>query len=226
MRGIKNPKKVYRWICSPRDPIKASTVKKRFELIYKNNYWGDSESRSGVGSTLQSTARMRSELEHLLHSRGIRSMFDAPCGDWNWMKTVRFPADFKYIGVDIVPSLVNKLRREFSSEKVSFFQMNLIEEAFPNDIELWLCRDMLFHLSFEDIHKVLKNFIRSNITYALLKTHPNISNDRDIITGQFRHLCLTHPPFNFPGSELEIEDFNRSNLALWRRDEIAKVISA
>lgn len=63
-----------------------------FTSIYRNNGWGSLESRSGAGSTLASTANIRRELPGLVERLNIRTLLDAPCGDFNWMKEVALPA--------------------------------------------------------------------------------------------------------------------------------------
>ncbi|MFL5523364.1 MAG: class I SAM-dependent methyltransferase, partial [Gemmatimonadaceae bacterium] len=42
------------------------SLQKRFERIYETNLWSDPESRSGVGSSLDATRVLRSELPRAL----------------------------------------------------------------------------------------------------------------------------------------------------------------
>ena len=76
-----------------------------FSRIYEKNLWGDSESRSGRGSTLGRTAVIRDALPALLEGVGARSMLDAACGDFNWMARVDLRG-VRYVGVDVVPELI------------------------------------------------------------------------------------------------------------------------
>ena len=78
--------------------LSLDSVQARFEAVYQRNFWGDSESRSGQGSTLEWTRDLRPEFQALLHTLKITSLFDAPCGDWNWMKAVQFPPEMRYFG--------------------------------------------------------------------------------------------------------------------------------
>jgi len=49
----------------------------RFTAIYETNYWsGDDESRSGGGSTLYATERIREAIPGLLLKYGVRSVLD------------------------------------------------------------------------------------------------------------------------------------------------------
>ncbi len=84
----------------------SANAEEAFRVIYKSNFWRSAESISGNGSTLASTAVFRAEFEPLLHARRVATLFDAPCGDFNWMKQVKFPDGMKYIGADIVGELI------------------------------------------------------------------------------------------------------------------------
>ena len=64
---------------------------------------------------------------------------------------------------------------------------------------MWIGRDFLFHLSYYEIKKVLKNFKKSKIKYCLItnnKTNKNYFNF-DIKSGLYRELDLFKTPFNF-----------------------------
>ena len=58
------------------------------------------ETLCGRGSTLASTAHMRPIFQHLLWEYKIKSLLDAPCGDFNWMATIDL-AGIDYLGLDI-----------------------------------------------------------------------------------------------------------------------------
>ncbi len=64
-------------------------------------YEDNQESVSGAGSTLQYTKNFRQQLEKFLRFSGCYSLFDGPCGDFNWMKEVRLPQNMQYFGGDM-----------------------------------------------------------------------------------------------------------------------------
>jgi hypothetical protein len=76
-------------------------LEERFERIYSTNLWSDSESRSGVGSRLDSTRVLRAELPLALRQLEARALLDVPCGDFTWMEQVDL-SGIEYIGGDIV----------------------------------------------------------------------------------------------------------------------------
>ena len=74
------------------------TAEQRFTWIYQNDYWQSKESVSGTGSTLKYTENLRKELPSLFQKFGIHRVFDAPCGDFNWMSQLLREVDVSYIG--------------------------------------------------------------------------------------------------------------------------------
>jgi hypothetical protein len=56
-----------------------------FTRTFTTNAWQDPESVSGPGSTRARGADFRPALLAMLDAYGIRSIVDAPCGDFNWM---------------------------------------------------------------------------------------------------------------------------------------------
>jgi hypothetical protein len=178
-----------------------------FTWIHDNNYWGSSESLSGSGSSLSYTKNLRAELPALLRKYKITSIFDGPCGDFNWMKDVMSQLDdVTYLGGDIVASLISENNRKYKSETVNFSQVDLTQDQMPK-VDLFVCRDLLFHLSYRDARKVLENFLDSGSARILTTTHvkarPKDWLNKDIATGSFRLIDLFSSPFNFPNETLE-----------------------
>jgi len=222
-----NRRRLYRRRGKRLKHLQKLDVQSRFEYIFEHNYWNSAESRSGNGSTLQSTQQLRPQLEVLLKELDVKIFFDAPCGDWNWMREVKFPDGMQYIGGDIVAEMIELLKKKYGGSNIEFRHLNIIETAFPA-ASLWMCRDSLFHLSMHDIVKTLDNFIRSKTPYALLTNMPQTEVNDDIMTGSFRPLNLLAKPFGFPAPrkilhDNVIHDVPRY-MGLWHRDDIAPAV--
>jgi hypothetical protein len=202
--------------------LELETAEDKFHAIYERNLWGDGESASGGGSTLRFTENLRRRLPALLAQYSVRIVFDAPCGDFNWMRHLLSEVDVGYIGGDIVRPLIESHNSKYKSDRISFIHIDLTKDDFPG-ADLMICRDCLFHLSFEDIRSVLKNFVASGIPYLLTSTHKNNAgfSNRDIRTGDFRLIDLYSAPFHFPTQPLAaIEDWvaphAERQMCLWR----------
>jgi hypothetical protein len=180
-------------------------ISQKFSIIYQKKLWlkgmphfNRDKTLSGHGSTVESTAVLRQNLQAFLRDKPAITFFDAPCGDFNWMKIFNFPDDCTYIGGDVVPELISSLQRQYGrAASRQFIKFDLTSDEFP-DADMWFCKDCFQHLSNTDINLALNNFRRSRIRIALISNHSGVSENIDIRTGQFRHVGLTLPPFNLP----------------------------
>jgi hypothetical protein len=180
-------------------------VEKRFQRIYRRNEWESSESISGPGSELGATEALRAALASLILDRGIRSILDAPCGDFHWMKHVISEVDVDYVGLDIVRDLIEQNSHDYDSPRVKFDHGNIITDKLPK-ADLIVCRDCFIHLSFEDTAAAVANFKRSGSTFLLTNSYPWVERNGDIPTGRYRFINLILPPYNFPPPMQKIEE--------------------
>lgn len=193
----------------------------RFRSIYESGAWVMSSSQhssSGTGSEAASTASLVTELPEMLDTLGCQTMVDVGCGDWNWMREMRLPPH--YVGVDIVEDVIDT-NRKFEREGVRFHVANAIEDPLP-DADVALCREMLFHLSFQDGLAVLAN-IRKSARWLIATTDPDIWFNSDIRTGDFRRLNLQRRPYYLPPPAFTIGDGAISShraLGIWATEDL------
>lgn len=172
-------------------------VREKFVAIYRENVFGSDESRSGAGSTMEQTATLRVALPALLGELGARSLIDAPCGDFNWMRHTPLNLD-SYIGIDIVEELIRTDQEMYGSPKREFLCRDIIADPLPT-AEVILCRDCLVHLTFDQASKAISNFKRSGSTYLLTTTFSERDANVDLKGKDiWRTLNLERAPFNFP----------------------------
>ncbi|WP_215309074.1 hypothetical protein [Polynucleobacter sp. Adler-ghost] len=176
------------------------------------------------------TKNLRDNLPLMLNKFKIQSIFDAPCGDFNWMK--KFLADYpiKYIGGDIVLPLIDINNKKYSCDSINFIHIDITEQPLPY-ADLLINRDCLFHLSNSDIKKFFINYLNSNIPYILTTSHINDYDfiNSDIDTGDFRLIDLFGEPYNLTSNYLfQISDWqkpeNMRSMFLWHRDQILEAL--
>ncbi len=188
--------------------LKLNSPKQRFSEIYKSNLWASDESGSGGGSEANYTQTLRNWLVAAIRKHDVRTIVDAPCGDFNWMKLVLPEVDVEYCGFDIVDSVIERNKATFGSDSIHFAVADICsDELQPCDF--LFVRDCLFHLSFEDVDRFLKNIAGLDYKFLLTNTHlPGEGfENSDILTGDFRLIDLYRAPFNFDrGSALECVD--------------------
>lgn len=198
-----------------------------FTHVYQTNFWDDPESVSGPDSTVSYTAGLRQEVGRLLTSLHIRSIFDAPCGDFNWFRLIDLPPDTTYIGADIVEPLIARNNELYGTAQITFEVGDLCKDAFPH-VDLWMCRNALFHLSYDDIYATLRSAEKADIPYCLITTHPRSPKNVDIPSGSYRLLNLEAAPFSFPQPVARIDDFAEGEeyrqMCLWTKEQVSEVL--
>ncbi|HEV7389090.1 MAG TPA: class I SAM-dependent methyltransferase [Gemmatimonadaceae bacterium] len=207
-------------------------LQKKFERIYETNLWSDPDSRSGVGSNLDSTRVLRERLPAALRQLDTRLLLDLPCGDFTWMERVDL-SGIEYIGGDIVPSIVERNTQLHSRNDRRFLNLDLTSDRLP-DADVLLCRDCLVHLSYANIGAVLANVARSSVRFLLTTSFPGRNDNYDVADGDWRALDFQAPPFSFPDPVLTIveecqeEDgaYADKSLVAWRVADLAKLSRA
>jgi hypothetical protein len=183
--------------------VKRDQMKNVFSKIYASGGWSE-ETPSGIGSTLQATSLLRRELPLLLKRLGARSILDAPCGDFNWMKEIDL-IDIHYMGADIVSQLITRNQQLFANEAREFRLLDIAKDRLPR-VDFIMCRDCLIHLSLRNALQAIKNFKASGSRYLFSTTYTSLGKNSEILTGQWRPINLQAPPFNFPAPvELIVE---------------------
>jgi hypothetical protein len=185
-----------------------------FDRIHHKNLWGDPDSVSGPGSGAAATEAIRRNLPALLARYGVRSILDAPCGDFYWMRNVA-PQLERYVGVDIVPALIDRNSQTHTSPNVAFLSADITSDPLPS-ADLVLCRDCFIHLPTRLIRAALRNFRVTGARYLLLTNDRGAEPYNDIPVGSFRRIDFIRPPFSFP-EPLSVLSENASGreLCLW-----------
>jgi SAM-dependent methyltransferase len=188
------------------------------------------ESLSGPGSSSAQTGELRRFLPRLLERLGVRSILDVGCGDFNWLRQVALP-DIDYLGIDVDSEIVAENEWRYAGERLAFRRADILCEELPA-ADVILCRDVLTHLSFENIYRTIRNFLASGSGYLLTTTFTGSRRNRDTRDGTWRTLSLTRPPFCFPPPlrilpENCTEDgglYHDKSLAVWHLASIAACI--
>jgi hypothetical protein len=202
----------------------------RFQRIHDTNLWGAAASTSGLGSELDATAVLRTELPLLLQKLGVASLLDAPCGDAGWINTADLRV--RLIGVDIVPSLIENLQARVAAGEIKgeYRLADITRDPLPR-CDAILCRDCLVHLSFANIERTVANFRASGTKWLIATNFPEWQANADCEDGDWRALNFERAPFGWgPPVELLNEHCTEAgggwrdkSLGVWR---LAPVVPA
>jgi len=188
----------------------------------------------GPGSTMWYTLPLRNNLTPLLEKYSIKSMLDSPCGDFQWMSTIRFSDDFDYLGGDLHESLIERNKKIYQKK---FMVLDITEDKLPTK-DLMFVRDCLFHLSDELKFKFFKNFLKSNFKYLLTTNHPKHIKNYDVAYDMNGHnhenINWQLFPWNFSKPIDSIVDYDENDtkflsypyrtMDLWTYDQINQAI--
>ena len=173
-------------------------MNQRFEQIYETNEW---QHGSGEGSLPIHTRSYVAFLERFLVERGIRSVVEMGCGDWQFSKDVRWGVA-SYRGFDVVRSVIASNQAQHARDGVEF-QLYSGNPAELPAADLLIVKDVLQHLSDRAVAEFLPHLPR--FKYALLTNCVNprgLTVNRDIVDGDFRYLDLRLSPFHLAATEV------------------------
>jgi SAM-dependent methyltransferase len=168
-----------------------------FEDIYRKGYWGFG---SGHGSLPKVTKGYRSFIEQFIVERGVKSVVDLGCGDWQFSRLIDWKG-IDYLGLDIVPSVIDRNRVSFKRPGIRFEIAPANWQDLPA-ADLLICKDVLQHLTGETIRKFLTVLPRYRLALLTNDVSPDSQINIDIQDGQYRPLDLRRPPFELSCTEL------------------------
>lgn len=186
----------------------ASTpLREAFRAIYRERLWGggDISESSGSGSGNEWTADYVQAISRLIKENGVELVVDLGCGDFRVGAEIVRLTDIQYVGVDIVPEVIEHHRRAHSASRVRFECLDITTDELP-PAPLCLVRQVFQHLSNAEIQAALQN-LRRTYKWIIVTEHqpseyrltnPNIDKphgpDTRVVEGS--GVFLDRPPFD------------------------------
>lgn len=179
-----------------------------FSEIYRERLWGagaNGEYNSGDGSSSEFAEHYYQMIKGFVEEKRIHEIVDVGCGDFRIGRRIANLEGVNYVGVDVVPDLIRYNQLHFGSSHIRFEVADVTQNDPPRG-ELCLVRQVLQHLSNEEIARVLKNcatyrfMIITEHVYcgAGLRLNVDISHGPDVRLGNRSGVFLEHPPFCIP----------------------------
>jgi hypothetical protein len=186
-----------------RPEFRGLGVEQTFERVYSEGWWGDgADFDSGDGSVETVAGTYVETIRGFVAEHGIGSIVDVGCGDFRVGSQLQAPG-LRYLGVDVVESLIERNRKLHEDDRIGFACLNVIRER-PPQAELALVRQVLQHLSNDEIASVLENV--SHMPYLIVTEHIPVGEgvvpNRDMPHGPDIRLqarsgvFLDQPPFS------------------------------
>jgi hypothetical protein len=219
-------------------------MRQKLQERFEKRRWlqGENVSRSGQGSSMKWTKRIRENLPRIFKEYNVSTFLDAPCGDWFWMQHVNLSA-ITYIGGDISGEIIQDLKEKFEIPNVSFQHLDITSDPLPK-VDMMMCRDCLFHLKYDLRWAFLRNFLKSDIPYLLTTINYPKENVDLRSNGGWKPFNPMLPPFSFP-EPIELihetaddlpsqwQDIHESadakrhrSLGIWTKQDITNVVNS
>jgi 2-polyprenyl-3-methyl-5-hydroxy-6-metoxy-1,4-benzoquinol methylase len=193
--------------------IKNLKEKKKFEYIYKLNYWksGKSLSKSGYGSELENTKQIIKSLSKFIKNHRIKTILDIPCGDFNWFQKMEFN-DLEYTGADVVEEIIKNNNKKYRQKNINFKVLDVLNDNLGN-YDLIFNRDCLIHFNDKEIFQVLKNISKTKSKFFATTTYFNSKvNNESKLNDNWRPLNLMINPFNLNNPIEFLDDGSNENI--------------
>lgn len=158
-----------------------------FDTIYKYNLWGNG---SGSGSIPWNNIKYIEYLQHVLDKNKIKNLVEIGCGDYRLWKDIKYNG--KYIGLDVVESVIEDNIKKYSKENIKFINWDISKSKIhQNNIDLIIIKDLFIHLPNETIIKIINNIVDMRPRYILITEDTHYLNfDYNIIIGMYRPLYV------------------------------------
>jgi len=202
------PKSAFRILQAYKNKHKSTET--IFTEIYEKKLWGTAvDGRkycSGAGTTDDNAAQYITVLQNFIQQKNIQHIFEIGCGDFSIMSAVLAPFNnLQYTGADIVKNVVTHLNSTYANEQIQFIHMNAIEGTQYPKADLCVIRQVLQHLSNQQILDILQKLkpYQYVIITEHIPLHPQIKNGDKSANGYIRlqnrqtsGIFLDAPPFS------------------------------
>lgn len=189
-------------------PSKTSSSEKIFTNIYDNAVWGKNSQgygTSGGGSTKVAAEPYREFLENFIKNNTIKSVVDIGCGDWEFSQHIDW-STVSYTGYDVVEKVISRNQAKYARPNIKFVLGNALTLDLP-PADLLLCKDILQHWSTKEIAIFLRKI--EQYKYCLITNSIRGTNlNTDIVTGGWRPLIITLPPYSVRGVNIFLYNKN------------------
>jgi SAM-dependent methyltransferase len=185
---------------TPRSNFDAAKAFVEYGLSEKRE--GRRESASGPGSALSATTECLELLDEVIARHDIKTILDLGCGDWHWMRLANWRKGkdiVSYEGWDAHPGLVDHLNQLYGDERTRFRLADITTEPLPQ-VDLVICRDVLFHLPLDLGARVVEQ-LKGRDTMLISTSFQNVGENAGIKPYMaienwgFYHINLDIAPF-------------------------------
>ncbi len=128
------------------------------------------------------------------------------CGYSELLKNIKWPEQSKYLGIDIIDSIIDYNNNHYIRKNIKFSKINELQDLSKYKGDLLILKYVMQHWTIQQILYAKDNII-SNFKYAIIvnniyTTYPTVVNS-EISTGDSRPLDLKGKPFFMKPKEIK-----------------------
>lgn len=150
----------------------------KFDAIYKQQIWSGKDASvplSGPGSLVQSSRPVIDFINQGVENQQIGSVLDLGCGDLTYISTIDHITNgaVQYTGVDVSDYILKE-----NENRYAWFTGACMDITEPQvfDADLIVIKDILFHLTNDQITALFNNLAGSRFNFCIVTTMNNSSN--------------------------------------------------
>jgi len=159
------------------------------------------ESISGPGSSIANTVEVRDLIQEVITNYNIKSILDLGCGDWNWFKLINLSGVI-YEGWDSDTDMISLNQSNYGNDNIRFKTYDIVLSDYP-EVDLIICRDVLFHLPIHLANKIIKKSLHS-CKYFISTCFRDIDKNKGLKPSEdwgYYPINLNIDPFNLSSYE-------------------------
>ena len=202
-------------------------LQKVFTQVYEGCVWGGTTKRSGEGSHSESIVNpyVDSIINFLKSLDQKLKIVDLGCGDFN-VGSRLVPYSSEYIACDIVEFVIEENKKRHPD--VNFSVVDITTDELPKG-DVAIIRQVLQHLSVEDITKVVNKLENSSYQYVIVTEHLPVQSfepNKDMSSGSGNRMALgsgvilTEEPFCLKTTDEKLI----SSISLGKNDVLKTIV--
>lgn len=166
--------------------------KEIFSKIYDTHQWGGEGKEdfySGEGTYFKDVQVYIDTVSDFIKENNIKTLCEIGCGDFNVTGVLLKNVEVDYTGLDVVPSLIDHLNKNYQTENIHFVCVDATSpQAEIPQVDLCIIRQVLQHLNNDSILKILENtkHIPNLLITEHLPVNPEEINGDKVTNGYIR----------------------------------------
>lgn len=175
------------------------------KFVHTSRSLKEHDSISGPGSSIEHSQEVRSLIQDTITKYNIQTILDLGCGDWHWFNLIDL-TEVHYEGWDADSDMITSNRLNYGGDNISFNTYDIVLSDYP-DVDLIICRDVLFHMPPHLARKIIKKS-KFSCKYFISTSFRQVEHNEGIgfnVDWGYYPINLNINPFNLSDFEINFK---------------------